>query len=140
MFISLRMVKFLHPIFQEFKWLKLCFVQKFENLNRLLLGRFLGLMVILGELFQIIWVQITCIENLMENHRKDQPRTFWSYTCFSLDLRNNHLNWVLETQYISQKWQNIFLHEEQKGVKMMYAYTTKRELRDFKWILWIMSN
>lgn len=42
-------------------------------------------MVILGELFQIIWVQMTCIENLMENHKKDQPRTFWSYTCLSLE-------------------------------------------------------
>lgn len=82
------MVKFLHPIFQEFKWLKLCFVEKFENSNRLL-GRFLGLMVILGELFQIIWVQMTCIENLMENHKKDQPRTFWSLYMFIIGFEKH---------------------------------------------------
>lgn len=52
MFISLRMVKFLHPIFQEFKWLKLCFVQKFENSNRIF-GRFLGRWLFWGNYFKL---------------------------------------------------------------------------------------
>lgn len=38
---SLRMVKFLHLIVQEFKWFELFWVEKIENSNRIF-GRFLG--------------------------------------------------------------------------------------------------
>lgn len=139
MFISLRKVKFLHPIFQEFKWLQLCFVQKFENSNRIF-GRFLGRWLFWGNYFKLSECRWHVLRIWWKTIKKINPGLFDHYTCLSLDLRNIHLNWVLETQYIFRKWQNIFLHEEQKGVKMMYAYTTKRELRDFKWILWIMGN
>lgn len=46
------MLKFLHPIFQEFKWLQLCFVEKFENSNRIF-GRFLGRLLFWGNYFKL---------------------------------------------------------------------------------------
>lgn len=46
------MLKFLHPIFQEFKWLQLCFVEKFENSNRIF-GRFLGRWLFWGNYFKL---------------------------------------------------------------------------------------
>lgn len=46
------MLKFLHPIFQEFKWLQLCFVEKFENTNRIF-GRLLGRLLFWGNYFKL---------------------------------------------------------------------------------------
>lgn len=97
---SLKMVKVLHPIVQECKWFKLCWVGKIEYSNRIL-GRFLGLMVILGELFKIIWVQITITEF---NQNLNKAGLFaWSYTCLSSDLRNNHqTKFLMDTIYLSK--------------------------------------
>lgn len=73
------MVKFLHPIFQEFKWLKLCFVQKIKNSNRIF-ERFLGRWLFWGIYFESSECRWHVLRIWSKTKKKqDQPRIIYMF-------------------------------------------------------------
>lgn len=101
---SLRMVKFLHLIVQEFKWFELFWVEKIENSNRIF-GRFLGS----WWLFFVNYSKLSeCSLHDMywefdRNLKKRSTQGLFAWSYILSDLRNNHLTeFFRDTIYLSK--------------------------------------